>query len=385
MILTRLTLHNFKNISEASLEFSPKVNCLLGNNGMGKSNLLDAVHYLSFCKSFMGVSDSMLIRRGEEFAMARADYLRCDVNEQLTLGLARGRRKSLKRGGKEYQRLSQHIGLFPLVMIAPQDIDLVRGAGEERRKWMDMVISQSDARYLDALIRYNRALEQRNAMLREGITDANLYLAMETAMDFSADYIHRCRQNWVERLTVLFDRYYTLIAGDDGEHPRLRLESLLNGHEGGLADLLNRARHKDQILRHTTVGPHRDDIEMTLDEMPMKRVGSQGQCKTFTIALRLAQYDFLSETAATKPLLLLDDIFDKLDSQRVERIMSLVTSEDFGQIFVTDTNLAHIDEVIARVGGSDYRLWTVKDGTFIPSTDALYAASDSDSAPDPSI
>ena len=196
MILTHLTLHNFKNISEASLEFSPKVNCLLGNNGMGKSNLLDAIHYLSFCKSFTGVSDSMLIRRGEEFAMARADYLRCDVQEQLTLGLARGRRKSLKRGGKEYQRLSQHIGLFPLGMIAPQDIDLVRGAGEERRKWMDMVISQSDARYLDALIRYNRALEQRNALLRDGASDANLYLALETAMDLSAAYIHRCRQAW---------------------------------------------------------------------------------------------------------------------------------------------------------------------------------------------
>lgn len=365
MLLTDLTLHNFKNIPEATLSFSSKVNCLLGNNGMGKSNLLDAIHYLSFCKSFTGVPDSMLIRRGEDFAMAKAVYLRRDVREEITLGLTRGKRKSLKRGGKEYQRLSQHIGLFPLVMIAPQDIDLIMGTGEERRRWMDMVISQSDARYLDGLIRYGRALEQRNALLHDGVSDPTLYLAIETAMDMSAVYIHKIRQRFVEELKDIFHYYYSMIAGEDGETPLLSLASHLNDAPDGLGALLELNRRRDTAIRHTTVGPHRDDIELTLDGMPMKRVGSQGQCKTFTIALRLAQYDFLHRQSGLKPLLLLDDIFDKLDHERVARIMSMVTSDDFGQIFVTDTNLAHLDEVISLTG-DNYRLWTVKEGNFIP-------------------
>jgi len=363
MILTDLTLHNFKNIAETSLQFSGKVNCLLGNNGMGKSNLLDAIHYLSFCKSFNGVPDSMLIRRGEEFAMARANYIRRDIREEITLGLSKGKRKSLKRGGKEYARLSQHIGLFPLVMIAPQDINLITGTGEERRRWMDMVISQSDARYLDALIRYGHALEQRNALLRDNSQDQSLFLVLETTMDMASEYIYRTRRRFVEELTGIFGRYYSLIAGEGGESPLLTLSSHLNDAPEGLGALLERNRDRDRAIRHTTVGPHRDDIELTLEGMPMKRAGSQGQCKTFTIALRFAQYDFLREQSGLKPLLLLDDIFDKLDHERVARIMGLVTSDEFGQIFVTDTNLAHLDEIISLTG-DDYRLWTVTDGNF---------------------
>lgn len=364
MRLCELTLNNFKNIAETRLELSGKVNCFLGNNGMGKSNLLDAVYFLSFCKSFSGVNDRLLIRRGEDWAMVKGRYVRKGVDEELTLGLAPGRRKSLKRGGKEYQRLSAHIGAFPLVMVAPQDIDLIRDSGEERRRWMDMVISQSDAQYLDALIRYNKGLEQRNRLLRDGCVDPAMYGAVEMMMDMNADYIYRARARWVDSLTGLFSRYYRAIAGEEGELPSLRYVSHLQRGGGvGLTVLLDEARRHDEIVKHTSVGVHRDDIEMELDGMPMRRTGSQGQCKTYTIALRLAQYDFLREATGMRPLLLLDDIFDKLDASRVERIMGLVTSDSFGQIFVTDTNRTHLDEIMARTGG-DYRLWRVEEGGF---------------------
>ncbi len=365
MILRDLSVTNFKNIPECRLEFSGKVNCLLGDNGMGKSNLLDAIYFLSFCKSFSGVNDRLLLRRGEDFAILRGHYERKGVDEELLMGFSAGRRKSLKRGGKEYSRLSAHIGSFPLVMVAPQDIDLIRESGEERRRWMDMVISQSDAQYLDHLIRYGKALEQRNRLLREGAVDHNLYGAVELMMEMSADYIHSVRSRWVEELTGIFDRYYNAVSGGQ-EHVALSYQSHLNEPAVTLGTLLDRERRHDEIVRHTSAGIHRDDIEMTLDGMPMRRTGSQGQCKTFTIALRLAQYDFLRRTTGMKPILLLDDIFDKLDATRVERIMTLVTADEFGQIFVTDTNRTHLDEIMSRTGG-DYRLWRVKNGTFTQS------------------
>ena len=364
MRLNELTLSNFKNIAETRLELSGKVNCFLGNNGMGKSNLLDAVYFLSFCKSFSGVSDRMLIRRGEDWAIIKGRYERKGIDEELVMGISSAKRKSLKRGGKEYQRLSMHIGAFPLVMVAPQDIDLIRGSGEERRRWMDMVISQSDPQYLDSLIRYNRGLEQRNRLLRDGCVDPALYGAVEVMMEMSADYLPRARTHWISSLTGIFDRYYAAIAGEKGEHVRLTYESHLNSRPGvTLAALMDEARRHDEIVKHTSVGPHRDDIEMELDGMPMRRTGSQGQCKTFTIALRLAQYDFLRRSTGMRPILLLDDIFDKLDASRVERIMGLVTADGFGQIFITDTNRTHLDEIMARTGG-DYRLWSVDSGNF---------------------
>lgn len=338
---------------------------------MGKSNLLDAIFYLSFCRSFTGVNDSMLMRRGEDFLTARALYTRAGANEELTLGMARGKRKSLKRGGKEYARLSEHIGLFPIVMSAPQDIDLIRGTGEERRRWMNMVISQSDKHYLDSLMRYNSALEQRNRLLRANIVDHLLYEAIEMTMAVAADYIHSARAKWVEELSELAGKYYVTIAGDEAEIVGLRFKgSLETGGDSpapcSLIKLLDSARRHDEMVKHTSVGPHRDDIEITLYDMPMRRTGSQGQCKTFTTSLRLAQYEFLRRATQLRPLLLLDDVFDKLDSTRVERIMQLVTADDFGQIFVTDTNRKHLDEIIAHTPAS-HALWTVENGLFTPS------------------
>lgn len=362
MLLTALSIDNFKNIEQARLSFSPKVNGLLGLNGMGKSNLLDAIYVLSFTRSFCGVNDPLLIRRGEDFAILKGDYLRHGVDEDLTLGMARGRRKSLKRKGKEYQKLSEHIGSFPLVMISPADEELVRESADERRRWMDMVVSQSDARYLDSLIRYMRALEQRNRLLREGSVDHNLYAAVEAMMEPAADYIHAARAGWVERLEPIFRDFYCRISGSV-EQPSLRYISHLDS--ATLGQLLDSARRHDEIVRHTSVGVHRDDIELLLDGMPIRRTGSQGQCKTFVIALRLAQYEFLREATGMRPLLLLDDIFDKLDARRVERIMELVSDPAFGQIFITDTNRSHLDEIMARTAGN-YRLWEVNGGSFIP-------------------
>ena len=363
MQLRSLTISNFKNIAETHLEFSGKVNGFLGNNGMGKSNLLDAIYFLSFCKSFSGVPDRMLILNGQDWAIVKGRYQRRGVEEEVALGLAEGKRKSLRRGGKEYQKLSSHIGAFPLVMIAPQDIDLIRGTGEERRRWIDMVISQGDARYLEALIRYNKALEQRNRLLRDGAVDPALYEALESMMSVTADYIHSARASHIATITGILSRYYTAVAGEDGERVELSYLSSLSTPGVDLRQLLETARRHDDIVKHTSVGPHRDDIEMTLRGLPLRRTGSQGQCKTFTIALRLAQYDYLARATNMKPMLLLDDIFDKLDASRVERIMSLVTADDFGQIFVTDTNRTHLDEIMRRTG-DDYRLWKVEGGHF---------------------
>lgn len=361
MILRSLHLTNFKNIGECSLEFSPKINCFLGDNGMGKSNLLDAIHFLSFCKSFSGVSDPMLIKRGEEFAMIRGNYLRRGVDEEISAGITAGRRKSFKRSGKEYKRLSAHIGLFPLVMIAPADSELITGSGEVRRRFLDMVISQGDSRYLEALIRYNQALTQRNSMLRDGITDANLYIAIEMQMEAAAAYIYDIRSKRIAQLSEIFRRYYAAISGSR-EMPELIYRSHLAGGKR-LTDLFDERRERDRILKHSSAGVHRDDIEMMLDGMAARQTASQGQAKTYTIALRLAQYEFLRDITDMSPLLLLDDIFDKLDAHRVERIMNIAATDTFGQIFITDTNRRHLDEIIAMTGGDD-AIWSVSNGDF---------------------
>lgn len=361
MILESLSLNNFKNIAECSLDFSPKINCFLGNNGVGKSNLLDAIHYLSFCKSFAGLPDPMLIRRGEDFAIVRGRYLRNGCEEEVTAGLAAGRRKSFRRSGKEYRRLSEHIGLFPLVMVAPADSELINGSGEIRRRFTDMIISQADAPYLEALIRYNRLLTQRNAMLRDGVTDAGLYSAVEVQMDMAAGRICRSRRDFIGRLSPIFAGYYSTIA-DSRETPELIYRTHLSDGQS-LCELFDANRDRDRIMRHTTAGPHRDDIELRLDGMSARQTASQGQSKTYTIALRLAQYEFLKSACGMSPLLLLDDIFDKLDAARVERIMKIAASDTVGQIFVTDTNRQHLDEIVALTGDGD-SIWNVSDGRF---------------------
>ena len=349
MTLNTATILNYKNIAEARLEFSPKLNCLIGNNGQGKTNVLDAIYYLSMCRSYASTGDnSAVIRHGEPYMMLQGSYTRCETPLEVSVALQRGKRKVVRRDGKEYQRLSQHIGLLPVVMVSPMDWDLVRGSGDERRRFMDLIISQNDAEYLEALIRYNKAVEQRNAMIKKEMSDPLLYETVEQAMALPASLIHERRSQWTERFLPIFMHYYSAVAGD-GETVSLHYKSHLN--DGTMADHLAATRQRDLILGYTTRGIHRDDIELMLDGYPMRRTGSQGQCKTYTIALRLAQFDFLKENNPAVPILLLDDIFDKLDADRVERIVDVVSSDRFGQIFITDTNRTHLDEIVARHSG----------------------------------
>ena len=351
MILNQLSIQNYKNIEQAYLTFSPRVNCLIGNNGMGKTNILDAIYYLSFCKSHTLVPDSAVIRHGETFMMLQGDYKRRENDENITMGLQQGKRKVLRRNGKEYQRFSQHIGLLPLVMISPSDWDLIRGTGEERRRFMNQIISQSDKQYLEALIRYNKALEQRNSMIRHDYRDPLLYETVEDQMCQSAGIIHNARESWLSQFEPIFMRYYNEVAGGE-ETVQLALTSSLNDYT--MHDVLERNRQRDFALGFTSAGIHRDDIELSLNGFPMRKTGSQGQCTTYTIAMRLAQFEFLRMSNTVKPILLLDDVFDRLDANRVERIINVVaTNPQFGQIFVTDTNRTHLDEIIARLDGDD--------------------------------
>lgn len=363
MILESLNATNFKNIGECSLEFSPKINCLLGNNGMGKSNLLDAIYYLSFTKSFTRVSDSMLIRHGETFAILTGQYERHGIDEIINVGFRQGARKSFKRGGKEYKRISAHIGLFPTVMVAPADQSLITDGAEERRRFIDMIISQADAQYLDALMRYNQCLEQRNRLLRDGVIDLLLYESIESMMDTDARLIEQRRAEYINQLAIDFGNYYRQIAGTEESVgiDYLRNTSAYSNPAKAWSDM----RGRDSILKYTTKGPHRDEISFSVCGLPARHTASQGQTKTLTIALRFAQYAFLKRVSGHSPLLLLDDIFDKLDSERVSRIMEIVSRDDFGQIFISDTNRKHLDEIL-RHTGPDYRMWHVDHGKFIP-------------------
>ena len=363
MYLKSLSITNFKNISDARLEFSRGVNGLLGNNGMGKSNLLDAIYFLSFCKSFTGLTDQGVMCSYSYFFSLHGQYERHGVEEDVSAGMNRGKRKVVKRKGKEYDRLSQHIGVFPAVLVAPRDIELITGPGEERRRLMDMVISQSDATYLDALIRYGRSLEQRNKLLRAHVVDHHLYEAIEMSLVMAAQRIHEKRREWLPEYSELMSNYYEAISGN-GERAAVNLRSHQN-EEPDLMKLLDGARRHDEAVGYTSVGPHRDDLIITVDGLDARRSASQGQCKSVTLGMRLAQYDFLRESTGLRPLFLLDDIFDKLDSTRVQRIVEIVKSDKFGQIFITDTNRDHLDNILRESGG-DRAMWHVEKGVFTP-------------------
>ena len=359
MILEKLTILNYKNIGEVTLDFSPKVNCFIGHNGVGKTNVLDAIHYLSFCRSSISNTDSQVIRHGEEFFMLEGRYATDEGEPEIVYcGMKRGTKKHFKRNGKEYRRLSEHIGLIPIVMVAPADNMIIDGQSEERRRLMDMVISQFDHAYIDHLSRYTKALQQRNSLLRQDEEpDASLLDVLEEQMGYEGECVFAAREAFVNELIPVFQRYYEAISGGR-EEVGISYES--HCRRGPLCEVIRRDRFKDRAVGYSLHGVHRDDLLFTLGSHQMKREGSQGQNKTFAVALNLAQFDFLKRTASrTTPLLLLDDIFDKLDSDRVVRIVEIVSASGFGQIFVTDTNRDHLDKILARSGG-DYKIFEVK-------------------------
>ena len=364
MTLDNIEILNFKNIPNAKLQFSPGVNCLLGMNGMGKSNLLDAIHLLSMARPMSTLPDNALMKHGENLMLVKGDFLTdAGSRDSISCGLTSGKRKSLKRNGKEYGKISEHIGNYPIVISTPDDSRIVSGSGEERRKLMDMVISQADPAYLSALIRYNKALENRNKMLRAGVKDVILYESIEKSLEENAEIIHKARKHWVEELAPIVQEIYSRISGNK-EKTSLGYKSALNNST--MHETLESHRTKDQVLGFTSVGVHRDDLESSLDGYSLRALGSQGQLKTFAVALRLAIFRYLKKHKGVTPLLLLDDIFDKLDAQRVENIMKEVTdSEDFGQIFITDTNRKHLDDILSGISGQK-SLINVADGEFTP-------------------
>ena len=428
MILQSLNILNYRNIREASLEFSPKLNCFVGLNGQGKTNVLDAIYLLSFTKSAYTSQDSLNITHGEDMAMVQGVYITSpqpspqgrELSDQsqfsslegrsggvttISCGLRRGVKKQFRKDKKDYQRLIDHIGLLPLVMISPSDQQLIDEGSDERRRFMDVVIGQRNRKFLDCLATYNALLKQRNALLKQLQTppqpspqgrevSEDLLEVLEWQMVEPAEYIFRARTEFFKEFEPYFQEVYKRIAtspdhpqgeekeikriatspdlpqGEEKEIPQLRYVSQLQDRE--LREAYVRTRQRDLILGWTSQGPHKDDLDMRLGEWPLKQVGSQGQQRTFVLAMKLAQALYLgehrtqtasrltSEHRPNKPILLLDDIFDRLDSQRVERIVEMVQGEEFGQIFITDTDRQHLTEIIQP--GPEAKIFHVENG-----------------------
>lgn len=355
MILSELNILNYKNIREAALQFSDKLNCLVGLNGQGKTNVLDAIYLLSFTKSAYTTQDSLNITHSEEMAMVQGVYNdgmseASPLNDgmmTISCGLRRGVKKQFRRDRKDYKRLIEHIGLIPLVMVSPADHQLIDEGSDERRRFMDSVISQRNKPYLEALTNYNNLLKQRNALLKQ-YEDAklvawDLFDIIEEQMVPLAQYIFAEREEFINQLVPYFKQIYHQLSGG-AEEVSLKYVSQL--HDRELKEAFVRTRQRDLILGWTSQGVHKDELEMNLGEYPIKRVASQGQQKTFLLSMKLAQAMYLSATGKEKPILLLDDIFDKLDSQRVERIVKLVQGPQFGQIFITDTDRQHLTDIV---------------------------------------
>ena len=354
-MLKSLNILNYRNIREASLEFSPKLNCLVGLNGQGKTNVLDAIYLLSFAKSAFTSQDSLNITHGEEMAMVQGNY----GEFVISCGLRKGVKKQFRKDKKDYPRLIDHIGLIPLVMISPSDQELIDEGSDERRRFMDVVISQLDRKYLDCLTKYNALLKQRNALLKQYADSPepphDLLEVLEWQMVEPAEYIFHARTAFFEAFEPYFQRVYNYIIGnhtvEDGltakrsysetvlQRSGLKYISQLQDRD--LRDAYVKTRQRDLILGWTSQGPHKDDLDMRLGDYPLKQVGSQGQQRTFVLALKLAQALYIG-----KPILLLDDIFDRLDSERVERIVEMVQGDEFGQIFITDTDRQHLTDIL---------------------------------------
>ena len=362
MHIEEISIVNYKNISDATIGFSPRLNCFIGKNGAGKTNILDAIYYLSFCKSFFTVGDQLNINHDENYFILNGLYQRSESMETITCGLQKGQKKQFKRNTKLYRKFQEHIGLLPLVMISPSDVELILGGSDERRKFMDGVISQYNQNYLDDLLKYNRALVQRNNLLKQFASDRyfdeELLIIWDQQLAEYGTRIHDERTRFVEKLIPVFQKYYSFISQGNEEVGLVHQSDL---YKSGFEALLKDSLVKDRAVQYTSVGIHKDDLVLNLGEHPIKKLGSQGQKKTYLVALKLAQFDFIKEISGIKPILLLDDIFDKLDSHRVEQIVATVAGEQFGQIFITDTNRGHLDSIIQKLD-TDFRIFNVETG-----------------------
>ena len=365
MYLKKLALLNFKNYPEAELAFSSHVNCFTGNNGEGKTNVLDAIHYLSFCKSFFNPIDSQNILHEAPFFLIQGTFENKDQEDEIYCGLKRNQKKQFKRNKKEYARLADHIGLYPLVMISPADSELITEGSESRRKFIDSVIAQFDREYLESLISYNKVLSQRNALLKQigysGKFDKDSLEIWDIQLIDHGKKVYDKREKFINSFIPIFQKHYEFISGAR-EHVGIEYISHLNKTD--FADALATSINRDRAMEYTTVGIHKDDLEFTIDGYPLKKYASQGQQKSFLIALKLAQFDFIKNIKQVTPILLLDDIYDKLDDVRVKQLMELVSSDNFGQLFITDTHPTRLANLF-ETGNIDFKVFKITNGSVL--------------------
>ena len=370
MYIQRLQLTNFKNYDELDVTFSNNVNCLVGNNGVGKTNLLDALYYLSFCKSYFNSVDSQNIRMGADFFAIHGHYVTDESGEgdsvPVSCTLQRGQSKKMKFNKKACPTFAEHIGRLPLVIVTPSDQNLIQGGSEVRRKFVDGIISQVDRNYLQMLLSYQKALEQRNRLLKrfyeDRYFDDEAIAIWDEQLVRYGEPIHALRRQFLDEFVPLFEEYYSLIhkEAENTESPRIVYDTQMT--EGDMASMLAESHRRDAQVQYTTVGPHKDDFELYIGEFAVKRFGSQGQQKTFLLALKLAQFEYIRTHLGTKPILLLDDIFDKLDMLRVSQLVMLVGSDRFGQVFITDTQEGRVEAIFEKAPDMPHRIFKVEGG-----------------------
>lgn len=361
MTLSHLSLVQFKNIEAAELDFSPVLNCLVGANGSGKTNVLDAIHYLSITRSAVGMSDAQCVRHGDDFFMVKGSY-ESERVEQISVSYRRAGGKKLMRGGKEYERLVDHIGLIPVVVIAPGDTHLISESGDERRRFLNTHLSQVDGEYLVHLSRYNGLLAERNRLLKNPHGFDEVISILGEQLSVQGHAIYQKRAAFVAQWAPLVGEYYAAISGDT-EQVAVGYRSVLSAQK--MEQLLAASLQKDYILGHTSVGVHRDELELTIGGHPIRRYGSQGQQKSMLIALRLAQAKAVERATGRRAILLLDDVFDKLDAGRVKRLIALVSGAAFGQIFVTDSSTERLEEVAGALQ-TEFLIFDVSQGAITP-------------------
>lgn len=363
MFLKKLSVLNFKNYPEAELSFSKQINCLTGNNGEGKTNILDAIHYLSFCKSFFNPIDSQNILHNSQFFMVQGVFEMPEQDDEVYCGLKRNQKKQFKRNKKEYSRLADHIGLYPLVMISPADSELITEGSESRRRFIDSVIAQFDRDYLENLISYNKVLSHRNALLKQFGDSRQFDKTSLEIWDMQliehGKKVHASRQKFINNFVSTFQSYYELISGGK---EKVNIQYISHLNENAFADVLEKALNRDRAIEYTTVGIHKDDLEFTINEYPIKKFASQGQQKSFLIALKLAQFDFIKKIKNITPILLLDDIYDKLDDLRVKQLMEIVSSDNFGQLFITDTHPTRLGDLFQSTA-VDFKVFKITNGS----------------------
>lgn len=360
MFLEKLNIIQFKNLESVALSFKNKINCFIGDNGAGKTNILDSIYYLSMCKSGFVSSDRQSVMHGKDFFVINGEY-KVDNNsfENISCSFKTIGLKKIKRNDKEYQKLSEHIGLLPLVIISPSDSFIISESSEERRKYLNQLISQIDKRYLSSLVKYNQLLAQRNALLKSIRIHQQRDVLDIIDMQISevGDDLFKKREEVLGSLAPIIEKYYSLLSGDK---ERVKIEYRSKLSESGMLELLQSTFEKDCANQYTTCGIHRDDIKMSIMDYPIRKYGSQGQQKSFIIALKLAQFDIITQHTNKKPILLLDDIFDKLDLGRVEELINIVYSKKFGQIFISDCNKLRLNSVLEKIT-DNYTIFSVKD------------------------